>query len=48
MRITNTIEINSTPEEVFNWLKDPNKAMEWIEHHPAQSEMAKLKELCER
>jgi len=34
MRITNTIEINCTPEEVFNWLKDPNKAMEWIEHHP--------------
>jgi carbon monoxide dehydrogenase subunit G len=34
MRITNTIEINSTPEEVFDWLKDPNKAMEWIEHHP--------------
>jgi carbon monoxide dehydrogenase subunit G len=30
MRITNTIEINSTPEEVFNWLKDPNKAMEWM------------------
>ncbi len=30
MRITNIVEINSTPEKVFYWLNDPNRAMEWM------------------
>jgi hypothetical protein len=33
MKITNTIETNSTPEKIFN---------------QSQSELAKLKKLCER
>ncbi len=30
MKITNTIEISSPPEKVFLYLKDPNRAMEWM------------------
>jgi len=29
MKIINKIEINSTPQKVFYWLSDPNRAMEW-------------------
>jgi uncharacterized protein YndB with AHSA1/START domain len=30
MKISNTIEIKSTPEKVFYWLEDPDRAMEWM------------------
>ena len=30
MKISNTIEIRNTPENVFYWLEDPNRAMEWM------------------
>jgi len=30
MKITNRIEINATPEKVFYWLEEPNRAMEWM------------------
>ena len=29
MKISNTIEIKSTPENVFYWLEDPERAMKW-------------------
>lgn len=31
MKITNSIEIRSTPEKVFYWLENPNRAMEWMD-----------------
>ena len=30
MKIVNKIKINATPEEVFHWLADPDRAMEWM------------------
>lgn len=30
MKISSAIDINSTPEVVFSWLKSPSKAMEWM------------------
>lgn len=30
MKISQVIEINSTPEEVFYWLGDPQRAMMWM------------------
>ena len=30
MKISNTIEIKSTPEKVFYWLEDPARAMQWM------------------
>ena len=30
MRISNIIEINATPAEVFYWLGDPTRAREWM------------------
>ena len=30
MNISNSIEIKATPEEVFYWLEDPNRAVEWM------------------
>jgi len=30
MKIVNRIEINATPEEVFHWLKEPDRAMQWM------------------
>ena len=30
MEVSNTIEINCTPEKVFYWLEDPVRAMEWM------------------
>ncbi|MFC1481688.1 SRPBCC family protein [Candidatus Neomarinimicrobiota bacterium] len=30
MKISNTIEIRSTPEDVFYWLEDPGRAKEWM------------------
>ena len=30
MKISNTIEIESTPEKVFYWLEDPSRAMKWM------------------
>ncbi len=29
MKITTTIDIKSTPEQVFYWLEDPDRAMQW-------------------
>lgn len=29
MKISNTIEIKATPEKVFYWLGDPERAMKW-------------------
>jgi uncharacterized protein YndB with AHSA1/START domain len=29
MKISNTIEIKTTPENVFYWLEDPERAMKW-------------------
>jgi uncharacterized protein YndB with AHSA1/START domain len=29
MKITNEVEIEATPAEVFYWLEDPDRAMEW-------------------
>jgi len=29
MKISTTININCTPEEVFHWINEPNKAMFW-------------------
>ena len=29
MKISNTIEIKATPEKVFYWLEDPERAMKW-------------------
>ena len=30
MQITSSIDIKSTPEVVFGWLENPEKAMEWM------------------
>ena len=30
MRITSSIDIRNTPEVVFGWLENPEKAMEWM------------------
>ena len=30
MKISSSIEIRATPAKVFYWLKDPNRAMEWM------------------
>lgn len=30
MKISSTIDIKSTHQEVFNWLENPQKAMEWM------------------
>lgn len=30
MEISSAIDINSTPEEVFGWLENPDKAMTWM------------------
>jgi carbon monoxide dehydrogenase subunit G len=30
VRITSSIDINSTPEVVFSWLENPQKAMQWM------------------
>lgn len=30
MKISHTIDINSTPETVFQWLNDPTRAMDWM------------------
>lgn len=30
MKITNTIDIRSTPEKVFYWLEDPDRAKRWM------------------
>ena len=30
MKISYTIDINSTPEEVFHWLDNPERAMTWM------------------
>ena len=30
MKITNTIEIRTTPETVFYWLGDPSRAVQWM------------------
>ncbi len=30
MKITNTIGINNSPENVFYWLENPDRAMEWM------------------
>ena len=30
MKISHAIEIDASPEEVFSWIKDPEKAKEWM------------------
>ena len=30
MRISNVIEIRNTPENVFSWLEDPRRAIQWM------------------
>jgi carbon monoxide dehydrogenase subunit G len=30
MRISNSVLIQNTPEEIFYWLEDPGRAMEWM------------------
>jgi len=30
MKISSAIDINSTPQEVFGWLEDPEKAKQWM------------------
>ncbi|MBN1453587.1 MAG: SRPBCC family protein [Anaerolineales bacterium] len=30
MKLSFTVEIESSPEEVFRWLKDPEKAKQWM------------------
>ena len=30
MKISYTIDINNTPEKVFNWLNNPKRALEWM------------------
>jgi len=30
MKMSHSIEIESSPEEVFSWIKDPEKAKEWM------------------
>jgi uncharacterized protein YndB with AHSA1/START domain len=30
MKISNTVQIKTTPEKIFYWLGDPSRAMEWM------------------
>ncbi len=30
MKVTNRIEMNATPKEVFYWLEEPDRAMAWM------------------
>ena len=30
MKVVNIIEINATPEKVFYWLEEPDRAMQWM------------------
>ena len=30
MKVVNSVEINATPEKVFYWLEEPDRAMQWM------------------